>query len=112
MRWSWARFAQVAQAIAPLALSAAGVPPELTNLVVHAVTVAEQSKDGVIKTGEQKKALAMSIVTDGLNAVNVVRPGTLDVPQLTDAVSGGIDTTIKAITAAQNIPIKDPSSTV
>ena len=106
MAWDWKKFEQITEAIAPLALAAAGVPPALTGLVIHAVQVVEQSTDGTQKTGPEKKADALSIVSDGLNAVNVARPGTFDVPQLTSVVSEGIDTTIDAVNAAKNIPVK------
>jgi hypothetical protein len=106
MTFDWRKFVQIAEAIAPMTLAAAGVPPALTGLVIHAVSVAQQTTDGVEKTGPEKKALAMSIIQDGLSAVNVARPKTFDVPQLTTVVSQGVDVTIAAINAAKNIPVK------
>lgn len=106
MNWDWRKFEQIALAVAPIALGAAGVPPVFTNLVTHAVVVAQAIGDGSQKTGADKKVIAMAIVTDGLNAVNAAKPGTLDVAQLSDVISGGIDETVSAITAAKNIPLK------
>ncbi len=108
MNWDWKKFAEIAEAVAPIALGAAGVPPMLTGLVIHAVTIAQAAGQdtGTPKTGAEKKIIAMAIVSDGLNAVNAAKPGTLDIAQLTDVVSVGIDETVNAVKAAQNIPMK------
>lgn len=107
MHFDLGKFITVAEFITPLVLPAFGVPPAVTNLVIHGITVAQtidaRSQTGM--SGAEKKAVAMDIVTTGLNAVNAAKPGTIDVPELTGAVSDGIDVTIKAIKAAKDIPV-------
>lgn len=101
------RFKTIAEFLAPLIMNSIGVKPEVVTLVTHAINVAEAvgSTSGTALTGPEKKALAMDIVTTGLNAVNLARPGTVDVDQMTGAVSDGIDATVEAINAAKNIPV-------
>lgn len=108
MGWDWRKFGQIVQVVAPITLGLAGVPPIITNLVVHGIQVAEQASEdtGVPKTGAEKKSIAMDAVVTGLNAVNAAKPGTVDVAELTNVVSAGIDETIAAVNAAKNIPVK------
>jgi hypothetical protein len=105
MSFSWSAFAKVAELVGPLALTAAGVPAGVIPLVVHGIQIAEAASDSGPKTGADKKAIAMDAVQTGLNAVNAVKPGTLDVPQLAVVVGNGIDETVAAIKAAKNIPM-------
>lgn len=103
----WKAFGQRAMFLAPILLPTLGVPAELINLVVHGVIVAEQAAHDhgdVPKTGAEKKEVAMELVKTGLKAVNAAKPGTVDETQLLDAVSNGIDATVKGINAAKNIP--------
>lgn len=110
MSFSWSKFAQIAAAVGPVALAAAGVPPQITALVIHGIQVAEESTDGTDKTGAEKKAIAMDAVTTGLEAVNAAKPGSVDVAELTGVVSQGIDVTVSAIHAAKDIPTKSQST--
>lgn len=104
----WHKFSQIARFVAPLVLPVLGVPPGVTNLVVNGISVAEAAGSAGGKSGAEKKQIAMDAVVTGLNAVNVAHPGTVDVPQVMEAVSDGIDATVKAVNAAQNIPVHNP----
>lgn len=101
------RFKTIAEFLAPLIMNSIGVKPEVVGLVTHAIGVAESigASHGTALTGTEKKALSLDIVTTGLNAVNLARPGTVDVTEVIGAVSDGIDATVKAIKAAKNIPV-------
>jgi hypothetical protein len=105
----WERFTQVAQVLAPAALTLAGVPAGVIPLVVHGITVAEDAANGHPMTGEQKKALALDVVQTGLAAVNVASgKAVFDVGEVSHVVSQGIDTAVAAVNAAQNVPVKSP----
>lgn len=103
---NWKKFEQAVLFAAPLILPAVGVPAEAVNLVVHGVLVAEHAANGDPKTGAQKKAIALDAIETGLKVVNEAKPGTVDVAQVLDAASDGIDATIKAVNAAHNIPVR------
>jgi hypothetical protein len=110
MGFSWRKFIEIAQIVGPAALTVAGVPAAVIPLVVHGITIAEETAakrdtDGKM-TGQEKKALAMDVVQTGLSAVNATASKQLiDVDQISHVVSQGIDTTIEAINAAHNIPV-------
>ena len=104
MAFSWSKFQQAVMFTAPLVLPAFGVPAPLVNLAIHGVLVAEAAANGSPKTGEEKKAIALQVVQDGIGAVNAARPGTLNSDELMGAVSEGIDATISAVKAAKDIP--------
>lgn len=108
MSFDWRKFAQIVEVVAPITLAAAGVPSQFTSLVVHGVQIAQaaEQEGAGPKTGSEKKSIAMDIITTGLSAVNAVKPGTVDVSQLTSVISSGIDDTIAAVKAAKNIPVK------
>lgn len=103
MGFDWKAFAKIAELVAPIVLSASGVPVAIIPLAVHGIQLAETV--GADKTGPEKKAIALDAVVTGLNGVNAVKPGAVDVAQLTDVVSNGIDETVAAINAAKNIPV-------
>lgn len=113
MSFPWAVFAKIAELVGPIAMSAAGVPPAVIPLVVHGIQIAEAAgpPKGLAdaKTGAEKKALAMDAVQTGLNAVNAVRPGTVDVTGIASVVSNGIDAAVAAINAAHDIPMTPTS---
>lgn len=102
-------FARVAEVVAPIAMTMAGVPPGLIPLAVHGIQMAETLSQAKVMTGAEKKAAAVNIVKTGLEALNVAKPNTVDVTQLTGVVSSGIDTAIAAINAAKNIPVHTPN---
>ena len=52
----------------------------------------------------------METISTGLEAVNLAKPGTVNVPELTAVVSDGIDLTIAAIHAAQKMPLPPPAT--
>lgn len=106
MKFDLNKFKQIALFVTPLVLPAFGVDPNLTNLIVHGVVLAETAANGEPKTGAQKKALALEAVQTGLNIVNQAKPGSVDVDQASTAVSDGIDAVIKAVNLAKNIPVK------
>lgn len=98
------KFASIVMVVAPVALSAAGVPPELTTAVMHLV-VAAQSKPG--KTGPEKKAYVMDMLQTGGAITNMVEGHpVINVPEIVAAVSAGIDGTIAMVDAVKNIPMK------
>jgi hypothetical protein len=101
----WRKFVKIAELVGPIALAAAGVPPTATALVIHGVQIAEQIGQAKGLSGAEKKAIAMDAVTTGLAAVNVAKPGTINIPELSGVVSDGIDLTVKAIQAGKNIPL-------
>lgn len=106
MSFSWRSFANVAEIVGPIALQAAGVPAQYTTLVIHGIQIAEDASNGDPKTGQEKKAIALDAIQTGLSAVNAAKPGTVDINQLTDVVSNGIDEVVAAVNAAKNIPVK------
>lgn len=105
MGFSWGAFEKIAELVAPIVLSAAGVPAPLVPLVVHGIQLAESAGNGAVKSGADKKAIAMDAILTGLNGVNTAKPGTVDVGQLTAVISSGIDDTVAAVNAAKNIPV-------
>lgn len=105
MGFSWAAFAKITELVAPIALQAAGVPVGLVPLVVHGIQLAENTANGIPKTGAEKKAIALDAVVTGLNGVNAAKPGTVNVDELTSVVSNGIDVAVSAVNAAKDIPI-------
>lgn len=98
-------FKQALLFTAPIMLPAFGVPGEVVNMAIHGILTAEQAGQGDPKGGAQKKAIALEIVRTGLEGFNAVKPGTIDVPQVLEAVDGGIDATLQGINAAKNIPM-------
>lgn len=106
MSFNLKAFGQVLKLTAPLILAAAGVPPQATNIVMHGIEVAEHIGNGNPKTGAEKKAIALDAIKTGLDAVNEARPGTVNVTEVLDAANDGIDSTLKAIKAGKNIPVK------
>lgn len=105
MAFNLDKFKQLALFLTPLVLPAFGVDPALTNLIVHGVTLAETAANGNPKTGAEKKAIALDAIKTGLDAVNAARPGTVNVGEVLDAANDGIDSTLKAIKAAKNVPV-------
>lgn len=103
---NWKKFEQAVFFVAPLVLPAFGVPPAAVNIVSHSILVADSISNGDPKTGAEKKAIAMDAIKTGLDAVNLAHPGAVDTAQVLDAASGGIDATIKAVKAAENIPVR------
>lgn len=106
MKFDLDKFKQLALFLTPLILPAFGVDQTLTNLVVHGVMLAETAANGDPKTGAQKKAIALDAVETGLGIVNKVKPGSVDIPQASEATSEAIDAVIKAINLAKNVPVK------
>jgi hypothetical protein len=102
VHFSLAAFEQIGSIVAPMIMTALGVPAPVIPLVQHAIVIAQEAGG----TGETKKATAMDAVATGLAAVNAVRPGTVDASAVTDLVSQGIDLTVAAIKEGQNIPVK------
>lgn len=103
---NWKKFEQAVFFVAPLVLPAFGVPPAAVNIVSHGILVAESISNGEPKTGAEKKAIALDATKTGLDAVNLAHPGTVDTAQVMDAVSDGIDATVKAVKASENIPVR------
>lgn len=110
MTFNWRKFQQIAEFVAPLVLGVSGVPANVTALVVHSITLAQQIGDRKKLSGAEKKALAMDAVATGLAAVNTAKPGAVNVDELTAVVSDGIDLTIAAIHAAQKMPLPPPAT--
>lgn len=96
--------------VAPILLPALGVPAEVVNLGIHAILTAEQASGGQKKSGPEKKAIALEIVRSGLEGVNAVKPGTVNVAEVLAAVDGGIDATVAGINAAKNVPMHTVSA--
>lgn len=105
MHFDLKKFVTVLKFVAPLVLPAAGVSAGAIDIVVHGITVAEALSDGDPKTGAEKKAIALDAIKTGLDAVNEARPGTVAVAEVLDAANDGIDSTLKAIKAAKNVPL-------
>lgn len=105
MHFDLKKFVTVLKFVAPLVLPAAGVPAGAVDVVVHGIAVAESISNGDPKTGAEKKAIALDAIKTGLDAVNEARPGTVNVGEVLDAANDGIDSTLKAIKAAKNVPI-------
>lgn len=110
MHFDLTKFEQVAKFVAPLVLPIFGVPSAVTNLVVNGITIAQAATADGPKTNEEQKAIAMSAVQQGLEAVNIAHPGTVNVAEVMDATSDGIDATVKAIKAAKDIPVHVPTA--
>lgn len=98
------QFGQTAAILAPIVLSALG-QPQLASLVQQAIQTAEQAFQKQPKTGAEKKALALQFVHEGLQALEVVKPGTLEGEQeeIEATVSEAIDVVVAAINIAETI---------
>lgn len=92
MHFDLKRFLDILQLVGPGVLAAAGVPPEITPVVIHGIALAESKP----VSGAEKKALVVDTVATATQAVNIFKPGT--VPEATaDVVSQGIDATVAAV---------------
>ena len=100
MGFDFHKFLKLAQILAPIALASAGVPAALIPLVTHGIQLAESHP----RTGAEKKATALEVVTTGIAAVNAVKPGAVD-PDIVKVVEEGIDAAVGAINAARHLPI-------
>lgn len=102
----WSKFADTVKVVGPVVLSVIpGVPPVLGPVIIHAISEAENLKGA---TGAQKKAHALNLINDSLNAVNAVKGETvLDPQQIVPAVSQGIDAVITTVNAVQAAHAED-----
>lgn len=96
--------------VAPFAMQAAGVPEPLIPVATHAIALAEIAGSVKGLDGPGKKAYAMDAVNTGIQLTNAIKPVIPDTAL--DAVSTGIDATLKAIKVAQSIPAVKPSGPV
>lgn len=88
--------------LAPIILPLAGVPPQLVPLVLHGMVVAEHLPGA---TGAEKKMYVMDLIQTGAATTNAAVGHTLiDPDQVTEAVSAGIDATVKTVNLVHNIP--------
>lgn len=104
MKFDLKKFAAIVAQVAPIALMAAGVPPEVTAKVAHLIVIA-QTKPG--KTGAEKKAFVLDALRTGAGLTDDFHHpdiDDIDEEQLTGAVSEGIDGTIAMVNAVKNIP--------
>jgi hypothetical protein len=91
---------QLLLGMAPAILAVAKVPAALIPTITHAMAEA-QGLSGA--SGADKKAHVLSIVQDGVTALNDAKGKTvLDPAKTVAAVSGGIDTTIATINLVQD----------
>lgn len=104
MHFDFKKFAAVVAQIGPIVLPMAGVPENLTSLIVHGITVAEAMPG---KTGAEKKAYVQELVRTGAEGVNAAagKP-TVDAAQLAGTVGLGIDAVINTMNTVKNIPVK------
>lgn len=78
--------------LAPLLLSALGIPTEVVPLVTHAISTAETIPGA---TGPEKKAAALSIINDGILVLNDVAKRTVvDPVKIVPVIASAIDTVI------------------
>jgi len=106
MKFDLKKFAAIVSQVAPIALMAAGVPPEITAKVTHLIVLA-QSKPG--KSGSEKKAFVLDALKTGASITDDLHNPAIDdidEEQLTGAVAAGIDGTIAMVDAVKNIPAK------
>lgn len=86
---------QLLLGMAPAILAVAKVPAALIPTITHAIAEA-QGLPGA--SGPDKKAHVISIVRDGIDALNTAKGKTvIDPAKAVAAASGGIDTTIATI---------------
>lgn len=105
MKFDFKKFATLVSQLGPIILPAAGVPPALTGLIIHGITVAEQIPGA---SGSEKKAHVTELVKTGAEGVNAATGHpTVDAAQVSGAVSQGIDAVITTVKTIQNIPVKD-----
>lgn len=82
-----------------------GMPPALIPVIVHGIQEAEQLQGA---SGADKKAHVLSLVNDGITAVNAAQNKQVINPAVAlPAVSAGIDATIGAantVAQVQNLP--------
>lgn len=106
MKFDLKKFAKIIVQVAPVALTAAGVPPIVTGQLTHLMVLA-QSKPG--KSGAEKKAFVLDALKTSLSATDeLLHPGVTDlnVDEIVSAASNGIDATIQMIDTVHNIPVK------
>ena len=96
MGFDFRGFLHVLEAVAPVALVVAGVPPPLIPIITHAIATAEGDHrfEG---SGAEKKAHVLTDVSTAIDGINAVRPGTIPAADALTAVDRGIDTTIAVI---------------
>jgi hypothetical protein len=79
-----------------------GVPPILVPLIVHGITEAQQITGA---SGADKKRHVLTIIADGITAVNAVKPGAIPDPAGVLVAAGlGIDTTIATVNVIRALP--------
>jgi hypothetical protein len=95
-------FLKTAETLVPVFLPLVPGGPALSKLtpfIISGLQVAEQTQGA---TGQQKLAIAVAEVNNGIAALNAVKPGTIDGAAVNDAIVSGINTTIKAINAVKS----------
>lgn len=104
MNLSWLKdVAKVSTLILPFI---PGFPQQLTPFIAHGIETAELA--ATLPTDpDAKKAAKLAIakdeVTNGITALNAVRPGTIDPVAVDEAVTKGIDTTIATLNAIHSV---------
>jgi hypothetical protein len=94
------KFLAILNAVLPLILMfVPGIPPVAAGLIIHAVSTAET----IGGAGVEKKAIAMSIIADGINTANVLAKRTVVDSSMIPAVSAVIDSTITTINAIKAV---------
>lgn len=93
----WKKFADVAKAVAPVALVfVPGVPPQLGPLLGHAIAEAEQIAGA---SGADKKAHVLGIVTDALQTAAAAGKPIGDPNVIVPAVSAATDAVVASVNA-------------
>lgn len=103
MHFDLKKFASLVSQLGPIVLPMAGVPPALTGLIVHGITIAEAMPG---KSGAEKRAYVQELVRTGAEGINTAagKP-TVDANQLASTVGVGIDAVLDTIKTVKNIPV-------
>lgn len=106
MHFDIKKFATLVSQLGPIVLPLAGVPPALSGLIVHGITVAEAMPG---KSGAEKKAYVQELVRTGAEGLNIAagKP-TIDAAELASTVGLGIDAVLDTIKTVKHIPVTAP----
>lgn len=106
MHFDLKKFASLVSQLGPIILPMAGVPPALSGLIVHGITVAEAMPG---KSGAEKKAYVQELVRTGAEGINIAagKP-TINSAELASTVGLGIDAVLDTIKTVKNIPVNPP----